>query len=157
MNKTLKTMLLAFVIVFLSACGQQVKITENTPTANLSELTFADIKIGDALSDVDLTRFHNDNKNPLWTYSFDEVYIKADENGIITRLQTSTECNLFQGGKSKSAIKSIFGESPSYSYDSEQKLEAFSYADRENNTALTIVYSGDYIVWAILEKITDGT
>ncbi|GHV02187.1 hypothetical protein FACS1894211_13150 [Clostridia bacterium] len=131
----------------LVGCGQPIKINSGTATADLSQITLVDLIIGDNINGVDLTQFSNDNHNESWTYSFDEVYIKTDASGVITKLQSPYDYSVAE-------VKEKYGESKDYVFDSDQRLRAFSYADKTNALAFTVVYeeNGGEIVWVILEK-----
>ncbi|MDR0838808.1 MAG: hypothetical protein LBN99_04110 [Oscillospiraceae bacterium] len=142
------TLTLALALAFgLVGCGQKTKINSGTATADLSQITLAELKIGDNINDIDLTGLGSDNQNKFWTYSFDEVYIKANESGVITKLQAPY-------GYSVAEVKAKYGESKNYVFDSEQRLRAFSYSDKTNGLAFTVVYeeNGGGVVWVILEK-----
>ena len=106
MKKILLLLLVAFLLV---GCNrQETEINENTPDADLSEMTMSGLAIGDNINDIDLTQFTNNNGNPLWTYSFDEVYIKTDNNGIVIKLLSSSKnTNVFADDEINPPISTV--------------------------------------------------
>jgi hypothetical protein len=175
LRKIFGIILLCFGILFIIFCiytcdsGQNIIVKQNLLSTNLSRIIISEIKIGNNIQDIDLSKYSSsiyktDAKN---IYNFEELNITTDDDGIIIKIQ----CNIYgyindykkgtvlinnydqkKFGTIKDIIDILGGNYYNYWYDKEQALKANTYIDKDNGINFTIVYdyNSQKIVWYII-------
>ena len=162
MRKIIFLSVTLFFLIFMTACdsGQRIRIDNNTPSTNLSDIYIESLKIGNDINNADMSIFtHTQSQNDFFSFWFKEIAFKSTDNGVITEIfiREPDEIDYFINGKNDlKTIEQITDELGQnyneYQYDRQQSLRAITYTDRENKINFTLVYS-DYdnnLIWLIL-------
>ncbi|MDR0999395.1 MAG: hypothetical protein LBL96_01095 [Clostridiales bacterium] len=156
---------LALLLLAFAGCDshQTVKIDNGVQTTDLSDIEIDGLKIGTPIANADLTRYTKaDISYSKYTYDYQEIRIAVNGYGLITGLQGTAGIIPFSlnGHISPTKISEtidILGKNHNnYWFDSEQKIKANTYIDKEHHISLTIAYStmDNGLVWAILSSIS---
>ena len=174
MRKRIYTALLLGIIFSLTSCvffnsSQTVKIGDISST-DLISVDIVGLRLGLNINDIDQTKlsltpetnkrykyaFDNDNQtNERIEYESDEIFMNTDTNDNITYIRGYLVNINGEAFDTVERIKAELGERYNeYWFDMELGYRAITYADKENNIALTVVYfrTDDDVIWSILSR-----
>ena len=157
MKKIVSLFGVLFLVFFQTACSNNL---ENT---DLSNIRLDNMKIGDKISEEDLSKYNESDKYIKETkYTFEEICINVDDKEQINYLfarfdeyyidiniNDTNNLNLIKD------IENILGNNfQDKKYDSEQLLREYIYIDKVNNLKAEFIYSQNTNIlrWIILRK-----
>lgn len=157
MKKIVSLFGVLFLVFFLTACSNNL---ENT---DLSNIRLDNMKIGDIISEEDLSKYNESDKYIKKTkYTFEEICIDVDDKEQINYLfarfdEYYIDININDTNNLKliKDIENILGNNfQDKKYDSEQLLREYIYIDKVNNLKAEFIYSQNTNIlrWIILRK-----
>jgi len=152
----LMTILFSLTACFLLDSSQSVR-SGNVQSTDLASIDIAGLRLGLNRNEIDLAQFSPSTAiNSTYDIIFQEVRLRignVDDITYILGFSINIDGETFDNIEQ---IKMVLGEHYNeYSFDKEQDMRAITYTDRENNIALTIVYSNtsNAFIWAILSMV----